>query len=504
MPAGSGTAFQSGSNSTSWVVGIPVNTTSGQIVGHPAPVATNVSEYLAIPYAQPPVGNLRFAAPQSYTGSGIINSTSMPLNCPQPAVGLPGLTSYPTGQFIEYLQAVGTGSDPNTNEDCLFLNVWTKPQSGEKKKAVMIWFYPGGFRSGGINNQGYSGQYYAEEHDVIVVAFNYRVAALGFSGAPGLVQNVGLLDQRLAVEWVRDNIAAFGGDVDRITLWGESAGAASIDYYNYAWTHDPIIAGTIMESGSTNLGGAISSVTATTLWNSLVFTAGCMIGSNDQQLACMRTIPVADLIGFTVTVSGGGYAFNPVVDNKIVFQDYTSLQSQGAFIQKPALVGSNENEAAWFKLTKGNNQPEAYYTAVTLSLFTCVTRNLATIRKQFTVPAWRYRFYPTFPDTTHPYNSTIAMHTSEVPLVWGTYDVIKTVASTAEERSLSAAMMAYWAAFVKNPTSGLTAAGWPVFDPSSSSKSLALFGYNNDFTNVTFTTADSYDNGCSSVKAYCS
>lgn len=165
-PAVNSTIATSTNTTGNWTIGQAVKTKSGTIIGHAAPQAVNVSEYLGIPFAKPPVGNLRFAGPVAFTGAAVINQTSYPPNCPQNAVSLPGLTEAPTVQFIEYLQGIGSGPNTNLNEDCLYLNVWTKPQTGDTKKAVMVWFYPGGFRSGGTANPGINGQYYADQHDV--------------------------------------------------------------------------------------------------------------------------------------------------------------------------------------------------------------------------------------------------------------------------------------------------------------------------------------------------
>jgi cholinesterase len=137
------------------------------------------------------------------------------------------------------------------SEDCLFLNVFTKPQVGEKNKAVMVWFYGGGFSMGDSATPLYIGSKLAATQDVVVVTINYRMNVFGFPGAPTLPdQNLGILDQRLAVEWVRDNIVGFGGDPKRITIFGESAGSMSVDYYAYAWLDDPIVNGFISQSGT--------------------------------------------------------------------------------------------------------------------------------------------------------------------------------------------------------------------------------------------------------------
>jgi cholinesterase len=115
------------------------------------------------------------------------------------------------GFMDSYGVAMGQ-SGHNFSEDCLSLNIWTKPQSGEKAKAVLLWIYGGAFSVGSTNAPYYNGARLADEEDVIVASVNYRVNIFGFPNAPGLPdQNVALLDQRLAVEWLRDNIAAFGG-----------------------------------------------------------------------------------------------------------------------------------------------------------------------------------------------------------------------------------------------------------------------------------------------------
>lgn len=223
-----------------------MKTTSGTIIGHRNRNATQVSEYLGIPFAYPPVGPRRFAPPERYYSNRTINGSAFGADCAAITDAVPYFLP-----FTEYnlLATLGQVGDP-TNEDCLYLNVWTKPQQGAQKKPVLVWIYGGGFNSGGNNYSAYGGQYFADTQDVVLVSFNYRLGIFGFPGAPDLVQNVGLLDQRMALEWVRDNIEAFGGDASRITIFGESAGAASVDFYTYAWTQDPIIAGYIEESGT--------------------------------------------------------------------------------------------------------------------------------------------------------------------------------------------------------------------------------------------------------------
>lgn len=140
---------------------------------------------------------------------------------------------------------------PDTSEDCLTINVWNKASKDNILVPVMLWVYGGAFVVGDASSTRYYGATLANTQDVAVVNVNYRVDLFGFPGAPGLEQqDPGFLDQRMAVEWVRDNIAGFGGDPARTTLFGESAGGCSVDIYTFAWANDPIVNGLISESGN--------------------------------------------------------------------------------------------------------------------------------------------------------------------------------------------------------------------------------------------------------------
>ena len=173
-----------------------------------------VSVYRGIPYAAPPVGRLRFRAPQPVaTSKETRNATRFAPACMQKGVSMPGETP------------------PAVSEDCLYLNVWTSGKAG--KRPVMVWFHGGGFTNGSAAMPLYWGDTLAKR-GVVVVTVAYRLGALGFLAHPDLkteagdTGNYGLMDQVAALRWVRENITAFGGDPDRVTIAGQSAGAMSV------------------------------------------------------------------------------------------------------------------------------------------------------------------------------------------------------------------------------------------------------------------------------------
>lgn len=317
--------------------GQAVTTTSGVINGHAAswPANSSVIEFLGIPYAHPPLGELRFAPPQSYKSNESFTASKYSADCMQ-YIG--GLSTNITPSAQAYGYAMGGGSPQGLHaysEDCLTINVWTKTSHFQKSKAVLMWIYGGGFTSGTSNAPFYNGARLVEEEDVVVVSFNYRVNLFGFPNAPGLTdRNLGFLDQRLAVEWVRDNIAAFGGDPERITLFGESAGGASADYYAYAWKENPIVKGLVAQSGTALIGeNNPQNLSSTSAWFNLTSAVGCggeEVGNGT--VVCMRKKSAEELInayGKTMTSAIGG--FGPIADGKLVFSDVRERARAGNF-----------------------------------------------------------------------------------------------------------------------------------------------------------------------------
>ena len=283
-------------------------------------------------------------------------------------------------------------------------------------------------------------------------------------------QNVGLLDQRLAIEWVRSNIAAFGGDPSRITLFGQSAGAASIDFYSYAWTADPIVAGLISESGV-----ATSFVNPTPLNNTAIFyslASNLNCGTNSTlvptTIACMQGKTMQQILTGMASL---GLQFQPTIDSKTVFSDYDALTKAGKFIKKPVLIGNNDYEAGIIKVIfqqSGLTQSLQAWALLNLQTFTCPVGHRAA-GKTSHVPTWRYRYFGEFENTRLTVNpDSGAWHGSEIATVFGT-----TSGSGVPNSKLEVEVLEYiagaWVAFAKNPTSGLAAAPyqWPQYNQDS-------------------------------------
>ncbi|KAI6191725.1 Carboxylic ester hydrolase [Aphelenchoides bicaudatus] len=221
------------------------------IVGEVAQSAHGKTVSQGIPFAEPPVGNLRFRKPiPKAPWRTIYNATKYSNACIQ------SMDTY----FGDFFGATMWNSNVPMSEDCLYLNVFVPGRIDPNKKlSVIIWIYGGGFWSGCASLDAYDGKILASEEDIIVVSMNYRVSLFGFlylgkEEAPG---NMGLFDQLLAIKWVHKNIAEFGGDPEQITLMGESAGSASVNLHAISEKSTPYFQRAILQSGSATAPWAI-------------------------------------------------------------------------------------------------------------------------------------------------------------------------------------------------------------------------------------------------------
>lgn len=274
------------------------------------------------------------------------------------------------------------------------------------------------------------------------------------------------------MEWVRENIANFGGDPARITLFGQSAGAASADYYAYAWTSDPIVSGIILESGTTfSFDLPYPESDSAAKWYNVTTTLGCGDASTDPTalLACMRNVDMDSLMK-AVPVTGVSAlisAFGPTVDNALVFSNY----SQQPPARIPVLLGNNDYEAGLFRTQLALTNitlPDSDWDSYNLAAFTCPTGLRANAGIAAHNPTWRYRYFGVFPNTNVSWEGG-AYHGAELPLIFGTTSSL--LNSTSEEIKMETYIKGAWAAFAKDPAHGLSAydGGWPLYDPAKES-----------------------------------
>jgi carboxylesterase type B len=322
---------------------------------------------------------------------------------------------------------------------------------------------------------------------LVLTIRSYRLNIFGFPGIPDHPNNLALLDQRLAVEWIRDNIAGFGGDPSRIILFGQSAGAEGVDFYSYAWTSDPIVKGLILQSGSTGL-RAYPKEDSAAAWYNVTSTLGCGDSASNTSvvLECIRRQTTEDIqkaIPLQV-VPGGSAAFWPTIDETVVFSDYPALAAAGKFIKVPLLIGNTDNEAGFFKAIGtilGVHESEIFWDQFNLATFVCPSATRANASISARLPTWRYRYFGSFPNLQIQSNpDSGAYHSSELSLLFSTIPpagIPGIPPPTEDEYQWGKYIRGAWSTFAKDPERGLNRIGWPIWDPEK--RTLIRLAYGN-------------------------
>ncbi|XP_070570855.1 acetylcholinesterase-like [Ptychodera flava] len=304
-------------------------------------IQKKVDVYRGIPYAEPPVGDLRFKAPVKKVLTGVYNATHFRPMCPQVIFHVPGMQPPLEAQ--------------DRSEDCLHLNVFV-PQSLATPAAVMVWIHGGGYvDNAGPSESLYDGSALASVGDVIVVTIKYRLGALGFLSTSDSVSrgNYGIMDQAMALEWVQDNIAAFGGDPGNVTIFGESAGAGSVGVHLISPKSNGLFARAITQSGT-----AISPTLLETDFEQMNARAhalgslvNCDVGGSEKLVECLRDVGVEDLVRAQGQVTGivgdNERAFLPVVDGDIIPKNPADILKDGSFNRVDAMFGANGDEGMY-------------------------------------------------------------------------------------------------------------------------------------------------------------
>ena len=390
------------------------------------------------------------------------------------------------------------------------MNIWSKPSTskGNKRlKPVMVWIHGGRFSTGSSHTPFYEGSRLAEAEDVVVVTFNFRMNIFGFPGSPETVQNLGFLDQHLAVTWVAENIAPFGGDPDKITILGQSSGAVAVGNWAFAFQENPIAAGLVSHSGNEFSFPLNSLELATKNWYNVTGTLGC--GSTGNTLACMRSpnitfqsiLDAMKLVPIPPqsTPTRSQSPFQATIDNVTVFseQEYASRLKSGKLACIPYLEVVDDYEAGFYKistLSQGNSLPESEWARFQLESFTCPTAADASARSRLDIPIYRARYMADW-DNLRLYGppSSGAYHGVDINMVLGNSEAVSGVAPNTEEEELTRVMQHAWAAFAADPAHGLAALGWPRYNAEGDS--LILLGMNTT-SSVNFVAPEMFDEPC--------
>ncbi len=477
--------------------GPPIVTTGdGAVRGTTAGI---VDEFLGIPYAAPPTGNLRWRPPQPPAEwRGIRDGTRFAPSCPQPPSPFA-----PPGPF---------------SEDCLYLNVYTPNRDAdhpllgsgdEDGLPVLVWIHGGGLTEDAGRN--YDGSKLATD-GTVVVTINYRLGALGFLGHPALALrpggpagNYGLMDQQAALRWVRDNIARFGGNPHNVTIAGESAGGLSVLAHLVSPGSRGLFQKAIIQSGSFALNQR-PLADAEAAGEAFAAQAGCP----DQTAACLRHLPVDHLVSPNFVEIPG------VVDGKVLTEPIGTALAAGRFARVPVLNGTNHDEERIFvtigltvsqgtdvlipekPVTTGNYKtdiaaalgvpaaraaaiaakypPAAYPSpAVAFSAlvgdasFACPALRIDQLTSQ-RVPTYAYEFNddnapPVFSGPIIP--PPVATHASELQYLFDLPNAPVPTPLSAGQQALAASMRAAWANFATRGTPATRPVPWPAFGADS-------------------------------------
>lgn len=302
-----------------------------------------VERFRGIPFAAPPVGALRFRGPLAPAAwIGVREAKALGSAAPQ------------VGPVHPVIRGVIGAIGRSQSQDCLYLNVWT-PASDRKRRPVMVWIHGGAFVLGSGGTRMYDGARLARRGDVVVVTINYRLGALGFldwrslaSSAETPEMNLGIRDQIAALAWVRDNVEAFGGDPENVTVFGESAGAMSAGTLLGIPSARPLFHKAILQSG------ALHNVSRESKSRRSARYFADALGLDSLSLEVLQSLPVTEIMraqaAATVGIGldDGMMAWQPSVDGDLIPEQPLAALERGDARAKPLLIGTNRDEIKLF------------------------------------------------------------------------------------------------------------------------------------------------------------
>ena len=444
-----------------------------------------VRAFLGIPYAVPPVGDLRWKPPVTAAKwTGVRKATDFGPHCLQ-------------GNVFGDM----TFRDPAGSEDCLSLNVWVPAKPPSAKLPVMVWIYGGGFVAGSTSETRQDGTNLAQQ-GVVVVSMNYRLGIFGFFVHPELAKesghhaagNYGLLDKVAALHWVHDNIAAFGGDPENVTIFGESAGSFSVSAQMASPLAKGLFQKAIGESGGAFYSGGLSFETRSVREEKDVQAVSAKLGVS--KLADLRALPAEKLLDPFIPPQSRGFDFGPDVDGYFLPEPVPAIFAAGKQNDVPLLAGWNHDEGS-FEIAYSPQKPSAESLKATaqkefgakapefLKLYPADSDQQALRSAQdfagdsfiaFSTWQWlesqsktgkhsvyRYRF-DLGPPSDPKAPQLGAYHSAEIEYVFGQLDSKAGINWRPEDRQLSATMQKYWANFARSgDPNGPDLPKWPAY-----------------------------------------
>ncbi len=448
----------------------------------------SISVWKGIPFAQPPTGQGRFRAPQPLEPwTGVREATEFSPMAPQVPEAPAGMVGANRAVDLRPM-----------SEDCLYLNIWS-PSADHERRPVMVWIHGGAFTLGSASDPWYDGTSFATRHNIVVATLNYRLGILGFVSLKDLAGadaaytgNCGLLDQIAALEWVRENIAAFGGDPDQVTVMGESAGAMSIGTLLGMPAAHGLFQRAILQSG------AGSDLTTRPRATNVAQALLAKLGLESSQLSALAEVPFEALLKVQPELGrefGGVQAFSPIIDDETLPQHPSAMIAQGSAADVAILAGTNRDEWRLFALMSGgpkvdevqltqlfgdeaqralaiytearaDTSPElAWIDMMSDMVFRMPAIRLAELQVRQGAPVWMYRF-----DWQSPAFGGVlgAAHAVELPFVWNTLDPEISRRFTGDSPSrqpLADRMHASWAAFIRSGNPAIASLpAWPPYD----------------------------------------
>lgn len=446
-------------------------------------IEKSIVVFRGIPFAAPPVGDLRWKEPQ-------------PVKPWKEVLIADKFAPAPVQPRVPWM------GDINMSEDCLYLNVWTPAHSSKDKLPVMVWIYGGGFANGATSVPMYNGENIAK-NDVILVSVAYRLGALGFLAHPelsaesanGKSGNYGLLDQLAGLKWVQENIDAFGGDPARVTIFGESAGAESVSMLCASPLAKGLFTGAISESGGSfapvsdnrENGVYMASLKGS---EQIGLEFAKRIGA--ENIAELRATPYEKWLSDPLSQMGG---FWPTADGYVIDGDQYKLYREGKYNDVNVIIGTNSDEGSVFvramdpkqyaesvrsgfgplaaralELYPGHDSLEVYHSLSDLfreTVFAWPSYTWARLQSETgKSKVFVYYFDQFRPVSLYPGGPVQkgAAHSSELAYLFGHLKQNPDAKVTDEEQTLSDIMIKYWTNFAKSgDPNDRDMPVWPVY-----------------------------------------